>query len=264
VIRLVDLHKYYGAGAARNHVLRGLTLAVARGEMVAITGASGSGKSTLLNIVGGLDQDYSGAVEVAGQRVMGLGDKPLSRYRNRTIGFIFQQFHLLPHLSVVDNVCLPSWFDRSHAQTREALREEATRVLGRVGIGHKARERPNHLSGGERQRVAIARALFNRPEILLCDEPTGALDSQTTEKVFDLIVDLNRQDGLTVLVVTHERDIARRCPRRVHIVDGCVDTDERDATADTDERDATADTDVRDVVATLAPTAAQGAPQGGE
>ena len=240
MIRLADLHKYYGVGAARNHVLRGLSLEVLRGEMVAVTGASGSGKSTLLNIVGGLDQDYTGEVEVAGQRVMGLGDKPLSRYRNRTIGFIFQQFHLLPHLSVVDNVCLPSWFIRSHhtgATTREALRQAATRVLERVGIGHKAGERPNHLSGGERQRVAIARALFNHPEILLCDEPTGALDSQTTEKVFDLIVDLNRKDGLPVLVVTHERDIARRCPRRVHIVDGQVATDERDAVSGaTDER----------------------------
>ncbi len=231
LIRLVDLHKSYGEGAVTNHVLRGLTLEVNKGEMVAITGASGSGKSTLLNIIGGLDQTYSGQVEVAGERVVGLADKALSRYRNRTVGFIFQQFHLLPHLSVVDNVCLPSWFDRSHETKRKDLRAAATKVLTRVGIGHKAEARPNHLSGGERQRVAIARALFNHPTILLCDEPTGALDSQTTETVFDLIVDLNKQDGLTVLVVTHERDIARRCPRRVHIVDGRVATDERDAAA---------------------------------
>jgi len=231
LIRLVDLHKSYGEGAVTNHVLRGLTLEVNKGEMVAITGASGSGKSTLLNIIGGLDQTYSGQVEVAGERVVGLADKALSRYRNRTVGFIFQQFHLLPHLSVVDNVCLPSWFDRSHDTKRKDLRAAATKVLTRVGIGHKAEARPNHLSGGERQRVAIARALFNHPTILLCDEPTGALDSQTTETVFDLIVDLNKQDGLTVLVVTHERDIARRCPRRVHIVDGRVATDERDAAA---------------------------------
>ena len=228
LIRLTDLHKSYGEGTVVNHVLRGLTLAVGKGEMVAITGASGSGKSTLLNIIGGLDQAYTGEVEVAGLRVMGLADKPLSRYRNRTVGFIFQQFHLLPHLSVVDNVCLPSWFDRSHDTKRQDLRVAATKVLTRVGIGHKADARPNHLSGGERQRVAIARALFNHPEILLCDEPTGALDSQTTETVFDLIVDLNKQDGITVLVVTHERDIARRCPRRVHIVDVRVATDERD------------------------------------
>ena len=228
LIRLSELHKSYGEGAARNHVLRGLSLAIGKGEMVAITGASGSGKSTLLNIIGGLDQAYTGSVEVGTQRVMGLNDKALSRYRNSTVGFIFQQFHLLPHLSVVDNVCLPSWFDRTHKKSREALRAEALAVLQRVGIGHKAKERPNHLSGGERQRVAIARALFKKPEILLCDEPTGALDSQTTETVFDLIADLNRKDGITVLVVTHERDIARRCPRRVHIIDGQVATDERD------------------------------------
>ena len=228
LIRLSDLHKSYGEGSVVNHVLRGLTLDVGKGEMVAITGASGSGKSTLLNIIGGLDQAYTGQVEVAGQRVMGLADKALSHYRNRTVGFIFQQFHLLPHLTVVDNVCLPSWFDRAQHGKRADLRAAATKVLTRVGIGHKADARPNHLSGGERQRVAIARALFNHPEILLCDEPTGALDSQTTETVFDLIVDLNKHDGITVLVVTHERDIARRCPRRVHIVDGRVATDEHD------------------------------------
>ena len=230
LIRLVELHKTYGDEGVENHVLRGLSLSIEPGEMVAVTGASGSGKSTLLNIIGGLDQNYRGEVVVAGQRVMDLSDKELSRFRNRTVGFIFQQFHLLPHLTVVDNVCLPSWFARGGADHgREAQRAAATAVLDRVGIAHKANARPNHLSGGERQRVAIARALFNKPEILLCDEPTGALDSQTTETVFDLIVDLNRKDGKTVLVVTHERDIARRCARRVHIVDGRVASDERDA-----------------------------------
>lgn len=233
LIRLTDLHKTYGDEGVENHVLRGLSLTIDAGEMVAVTGASGSGKSTLLNIIGGLDQDYRGEVVIAGQRVMDLTDKALSRFRNRTVGFIFQQFHLLPHLTVVDNVCLPSWFARGAAEHgREALRQAATAVLDRVGIAHKANARPNHLSGGERQRVAIARALFNKPEILLCDEPTGALDSQTTETVFDLIVDLNRKDGKTVLVVTHERDIARRCARRVHIVDGRVAADDRDGERD--------------------------------
>jgi ABC-type lipoprotein export system ATPase subunit len=224
MIALTDLHKRYGEDGVTNHVLRGLSLKIERSEMVALTGASGSGKSTLLNIIGGLDQAYDGEVAVAGQRLRQLADKALSHFRNRTVGFIFQQFHLLPHLPVVDNVLMPSWFSRdAHAGRKDALA-----VLERVGLAHKVDARPNHLSGGERQRVAIARALFNRPEVLLCDEPTGALDSVTSDKVFELIADLNRRDGLTVVIVTHERDIARRCPRRVHIVDGQVASDLRE------------------------------------
>jgi len=140
------------------------------------------------------------------------------------VGFIFQQFHLMPHLRVVDNVLLPSWF--SHELDADARRAEAADALAKVGLAHKLDARPSHLSGGEKQRVAIARALFNRPRLLLCDEPTGALDSVTTEKVFDLIVDLNRVGGLTVVVVTHEKDIAQRCPRRVSLVDGKIVSDE--------------------------------------
>jgi putative ABC transport system ATP-binding protein len=223
MISLSDIHKTYGDDGAKNHVLRGLNLKIERSEMVALTGASGSGKSTLLNIIGGLDQGYTGDVEVSGQRLRALSDKTLSHFRNRTVGFIFQQFHLLPHLPVVDNVLMPSWF----ARDAHAGRKDAIAVLERVGLAHKVDARPNHLSGGERQRVAIARALFNRPSVLLCDEPTGALDSVNSDKVFELIIDLNKQEGLTVVIVTHEREIAKRCPRQVHIVDGAVASDER-------------------------------------
>ena len=223
MIRLVDVHKDYGDGHAKTQVLRGLSLQIEASEMVALTGASGSGKSTLLNIIGGLDQGYRGEVEVAGQRLRDLSDKALSHFRNQTVGFIFQQFHLLPHLPVLDNVLLPSWF---RGESQKDRRKDALAVLDRVGLLHKETARPNHLSGGERQRVAIARALFGRPRILLCDEPTGALDSENSNKVFDLIADLNR-DGLTVVVVTHEREIANRCPRRVRIVDGRVADDQR-------------------------------------
>ncbi len=226
MIRLVDLHKHYGDGDAKNHVLRGLSLDIAPSQMVALTGASGSGKSTLLNIIGGLDQGYTGEVTVAGQHLRSLSDNALSHFRNQTVGFIFQQFHLLPHLPVIDNVLMPSWFRGDDAKSRLA---DAQAVLDRVGLLHKQHARPNHLSGGERQRVAIARALFGRPKVLLCDEPTGALDSTNSEKVFDLIADLNKNDGLTVVVVTHERDIANRCPRRVNIVDGRVANDESSA-----------------------------------
>lgn len=228
-IRLVDLHKDYRDGTVVNHVLRGLSLEIRRGEMVALTGASGSGKSTLLNIIGGLDQGYRGQVEVAGQRLEALADKALSRFRNQTVGFIFQQFHLLPHLPVLDNVVMPSWFRGEDARARK---QDALQVLDRVGLLHKEKARPNHLSGGERQRVAIARALFGRPQILLCDEPTGALDSENSDKVFDLIADLNRTDGLTVVIVTHEREIAARCPRRVRIVDGRVAEDQNSSAND--------------------------------
>jgi len=223
-IRLVDVHKRYGEGEAENHVLRGVSLAVGDGEMVALTGASGSGKSTLLNLIGGLDQSYSGTVEVAGTSLAAMKDKELSRFRNRTVGFIFQQFHLMPHLRVVDNVLLPSWFDDAH-KGRDLV-PAATEALQRVGLGHKLEARPGHPSGGEKQRVAIARALFNKPRVLLCDEPTGALDSVTTQRVFDLILDLNRKDGITVVVVTHEKDIAALCPRRIALIDGRIVSDE--------------------------------------
>ncbi|MFO0746563.1 MAG: ABC transporter ATP-binding protein [Myxococcota bacterium] len=223
-IRLAEVHKTYGSGEAENHVLRGVSLEVQPGEMVALTGASGSGKSTLLNLIGGLDQDYRGTVEVAGTSLASMKDKALSRFRNRTVGFIFQQFHLMPHLRVVDNVLLPSWFDPERG--KHELHAQAVDALAKVGLAHKVDARPSHLSGGEKQRVAIARALFNAPKILLCDEPTGALDSVTTHKVFDLIIDLNRIGGLTVIVVTHEKEIAMRCPRRVSLVDGRIVADE--------------------------------------
>jgi len=220
VISLQGIHKTYVADDVENHVLRGVSLDVAEGEFVALMGASGSGKSTLLNIIGALDQDYSGKALIAGREVKGLSDRALSRFRNQTVAYIFQQFHLLPHLSVLENVVMPSWF--AGATSDRELAASATKVLERVGLGHKIKARPGHLSGGEKQRVAIARALFNRPKLLLCDEPTGALDSDTTLKVFELIERLNADEGLTVLVVTHERDIAERCRRIVRIVDGAV------------------------------------------
>ena len=220
MIRLEQVQKTYTTDAVHNHVLRGVSLHVAEGEFVALMGASGSGKSTLLNIIGALDQDYTGRVEVAGQSPKGLSDKALSRFRNQTVAYIFQQFHLLPHLTVADNVAMPSWFDPRRA--KDDLRAQAAHVLDKVGLGHKLGARPGHLAGGEKQRVAIARALFNRPKLLLCDEPTGALDSETSLKVFDLIARLNREEGLTVLVVTHERDIAERCRRIVRVADGAI------------------------------------------
>lgn len=225
MIELSDIRKTYRGsdGGAETPVLRGVSLSIARGEMVALTGASGSGKSTLLNVIGGLDRDHRGRVVVDGQDLQGLSDAALSAFRNRTVGFIFQQFHLLPHLPVLANVALPRWFDRRH--NHADFSRDALAALASVGLADKANNRPNHLSGGEKQRVAIARALFNDPRVLLCDEPTGALDSDNTAKVFDLIAGLNRERGLTVVVVTHEPDIAARCPRRIHLRDGVITED---------------------------------------
>jgi putative ABC transport system ATP-binding protein len=248
LIALRDVHKVYraaGPGEPAVPVLRGVDLTIAEGEMVALTGASGSGKSTLLNVIGGLDRDVQGEVRVDGAPLTALDDRALSAFRNRTVGFIFQQFHLLPHLSVAANVALPRWFDRGAAGS-DAL-SEAREALDRVGLAHKASARPSHLSGGEKQRVAIARALFNRPRILLCDEPTGALDSANAARVFELIAELNRAARLTVVLVTHEAALAARCPRRVTLRDGCVLTDEA--------RGAVGPVSPRSIVAPISPTA---------
>ncbi len=220
MIRLVDVHKRYREQGRVNHVLRGVSLDIGAGELVALMGQSGSGKSTLLNVVGALDQDYEGKVEVAGQLLRGLGDRALSRFRNQTVSFVFQQFHLLPHLPVLDNVTMPSWFDPG--RDPRALRDKAHELLIRVGLGDRAHARPGHLSGGEKQRVAIARALFNEPKVLLADEPTGALDSEASDNVLDVFAELHASTGLTVIVVTHDAEVAARCQRTVRILDGRI------------------------------------------
>ncbi|MEZ4265823.1 MAG: ABC transporter ATP-binding protein [Myxococcota bacterium] len=220
MIRITGLHKHYRDDGADNHVLRGVDVTVEAGELVALMGQSGSGKSTLLNIVGALDGDYEGEVIVGGKALRGLSDKARSRFRNRTVSFVFQQFHLLPHLSVADNVALPAWFDRD--QRGADQRARAVTLLERVGLGAKIEASPRLLSGGEKQRVAIARALFNRPALLLADEPTGALDSESGRLVLELFRETNRADGLTIVIVTHDPEVARSCDRIIHIRDGII------------------------------------------
>lgn len=218
MIRLDDIRKSFFDGAARFDVLRGVSLEVEQGEFLAIVGASGSGKSTLLNVIGGLDAHYAGRAEVFGRDLATLTEAELATYRNRDVGFVFQSYNLVGPLPVLENVLLPSYFARGEddqANTRKALE-----ALQRVGLSGKERRLPSQLSGGERQRVALARALYRSPRLLLADEPTGSLDQETASGVLGLLQELNRESGITLVVVTHEERVSSAADRVVRLRDG--------------------------------------------
>lgn len=220
MIALRGVSKRFTEGDRAIPVLRGVDLAVAPGELVAIVGASGSGKSTLLYIAGALDRDFEGEVEIAGRSLRRLSVEERADLRNRSIGFVFQSFNLLPGLSALENVMLPGMLRRDGPDGRPAaLRARAAEALARVGLADRAHATPGRLSGGERQRVAIARALFTGPAVLLADEPTGNLDAATGEDVIARFAALARE-GLTVVVVTHEERVSRAATRVLHLVDG--------------------------------------------
>jgi putative ABC transport system ATP-binding protein len=212
------VNKVYGEGDAQVHALRDVCLTVHQGDYLAVMGTSGSGKSTAMNILGCLDRPTSGRYWLNGVEVDGLGDDALADVRNSQLGFVFQQFHLLPQFTAMENVMLPMIYSGVPAAERRLRAEE---VLRRVGLGHRLDNRPNQLSGGQQQRVAIARAIINRPALLLADEPTGALDSQTTTEVLNLFDELN-QEGITILLVTHEHDVGERAQRVVYFRDGRI------------------------------------------
>ena len=216
MIELTEIRKAYG----KNVVLRDVSLTIADGEFISIMGASGSGKSTLLNVIGALDRQFEGTAVVADRKLRGLRDAEVSAFRNTTIGFVFQSFHLLPHLTCGQNVAMPAYFNR--CMTEQEIDQQVEVSLEQVGLLHKRRETPLHLSGGERQRIAIARALFNKPKIMLCDEPTGALDTKTGAQIMDLFEALNRETGVTLIVVTHEPAVSKRADRVICIVDGRI------------------------------------------
>jgi putative ABC transport system ATP-binding protein len=214
MIRAEHLVKTYLLGGQEVHALDDVSVAIAAGEMVAIRGPSGSGKSTLMNILGCLDHADSGRYFIAGENVSGLSKNALAAIRNRRIGFIFQNFNLLPRMSALENVELPL-----HYQGRHDAVHAARKALEIVGLGDRWHHEPNQLSGGQRQRVAVARALVTNPAILLADEPTGALDSKTGEEILALFKDLNVQ-GRTILVVTHDAQVAAHCQREIYLHDG--------------------------------------------
>ena len=220
-----DLTKDYRMGEETVHALRGISVRVERGEFVAIMGASGSGKSTMMNVLGCLDRPTGGAFLLAGRDVVTMDDEELSRFRGRTIGFIFQAFNLIPQLTVEENVEVPLFYQAVHKAER---RERAIESLQLVGLGDRLGHRPRELSGGQQQRTAIARALVTRPVVLLADEPTGNLDSTTGKAILDTFDRLHAQ-GMTLIMVTHDDNVAARCHRVVRLRDGVVESDTRQA-----------------------------------
>jgi putative ABC transport system ATP-binding protein len=216
LIEAREIVKTYTMGDQTVHALRGVSLDIAEGEFVAIMGASGSGKSTLMNIMGCLDLPNSGIYRLAGESVEGMQGDQLASIRNRRIGFVFQQFNLLPRTSALENVELPMVYAGIKGDERKT---KAKAALTRVGLGERMDHTPAELSGGQQQRVAIARALVNSPQLILADEPTGALDSQTSEDIMKLLTELNAQ-GMTVVLVTHEHDVAAWARRRIVFRDG--------------------------------------------
>lgn len=218
IIRIENIYKIYGSGETEVQALRDINLIVEEGEYCSIMGASGSGKSTAMNIIGCLDRPSSGHYYLDRVDVSQVGDAELAKIRNRKLGFVFQQFHLLQQLSAVENVMLPMVYAGVPTQER---RDRAVEALTKVGLANRLNNKPNQLSGGQQQRVAIARAIVNRPVLLLADEPTGALDSKTTQEVMDIFTELNAS-GITVVMVTHEPEVARQTKRIVWFRDGEV------------------------------------------
>lgn len=221
VIDIENVTKVYRMGSVEVQALRDISCSIDKGEMLAIMGPSGSGKSTLMNILGCLDRPTSGAYRLDGIDVGKLGDNQLAEIRNKKIGFVFQSFNLLPRTTALANVELPLLYARGGDRRRRALD-----ALARVGLAHRGRHHTNELSGGEQQRVAIARSLVNNPSIIIADEPTGNLDSRTSEEIMGIFDELNRKEGITIVLVTHERDIALHARRIIHLRDGQIESEE--------------------------------------
>ena len=217
VVRLDNVVKTYSMGESEVHALRGISFNIEQGEFLSIMGPSGSGKSTCMNMIGCLDRPTSGIVEINGEETAKMTEKELAILRNQTVGFVFQQYHLIPSMNVLENVMLPLKYARVEKSERVERAEEA---LEAVGLGERMKHRPHELSGGQKQRVAIARAMITRPKILLADEPTGALDSTTGKQVMELFRKINQEQGTTIIIVTHDPRIGDSTKRCIRILDG--------------------------------------------
>jgi len=219
ILEVVNLHKYYQAGDFKLHVLKGISLRISRGEFLAIRGPSGAGKSTLLHIIGGLEKPEEGKVLLNGEDIYYLNDDELSSLRNKNMGFVFQFYHLIPELTILENVALPLLIQ---GKDKSQAFNIAGELLSFFKMGNRARHYPNQVSGGEQQRAAIARAIITEPQLLLCDEPTGNLDSQIGKEVLKLLQDINRKKGTTIIIVTHDSEVARWAKREFYIKDGIL------------------------------------------
>jgi len=228
LISVLDLKKSFATDAGELRILKGIHLEILEGEMVGVVGVSGAGKSTLLHILGALDTPSSGRVMYGDTDIFSIDRKALATFRNRTVGFVFQFHHLLPEFSAVENVMMPGLIgmgERGHGARGlpyEEIQTKAERLLDEFGLSERKRHRPGELSGGEQQRVAVARALMLEPKVVLADEPTGNLDTQTGEELFSILADLNRRKGLTFVIVTHNESLSGRCHRVIRMEDGQV------------------------------------------
>ncbi len=221
IVRLEDIRKVYENFGVKNEVLKGINLVIKKGEFVSIMGPSGSGKTTLMNIIGCLDTATSGKYYLDGKDISNLNDDELSEIRSEYIGFVFQQFYLIQYLNVLENVLMPTIYSK---KDKKNIKEKAKELLEKVGLGDKLNFKPSQLSGGQQQRVAIARALINEPQLILADEPTGALDSKTAESIMKIFKELN-EEGKTIVIITHDPSIASQTERIIKIKDGKIIND---------------------------------------